>query len=246
MSRDEPTVRGYAVTHPAGSAALPTDPAWDQFVHTAEGTITVTVPGAAWTVPPDRALWLPAGHPVAVANRSRAAVRILYLHRSIGALTGPPRVVDLPRFARELVRHAVRVCPLSPDDDPVQAALVTVLLDQVRGLLEAPLRLPLPSEARAAAVAEAVRVDPAVDLTLLARRLGVGRRTLERLFPAETGMALGAWCRRAKVLRAVELLAGGETVTATGTAVGYSTPSAFVAAFRRELGTTPTRFLTGP
>ena len=32
-SRGEPAVRGYSVTHPAGSAVLPIEPGWDQLIH---------------------------------------------------------------------------------------------------------------------------------------------------------------------------------------------------------------------
>jgi AraC-like DNA-binding protein len=44
------------------------------------------------------------------------------------------------------------------------------------------------------------------------------------------------------MLRALELLAGGEQVTRTSLSLGYESPSAFVAAFRRSFGTTPGRY----
>ncbi|MBL8114640.1 MAG: helix-turn-helix domain-containing protein, partial [Acidobacteria bacterium] len=61
----------------------------------------------------------------------------------------------------------------------------------------------------------------------------------------ETGLTLEAWRLRARLLRAVEHLAGGRAVTAVAIDVGYESPSAFIAAFRRELGETPGRFLRG-
>jgi AraC-like DNA-binding protein len=39
------------------------------------------------------------------------------------------------------------------------------------------------------------------------------------------------------------LLAEGQSVTAAGTAVGYATPSSFVAAFRSELHAAPREFM---
>jgi AraC-like DNA-binding protein len=153
--------------------------------------------------------------------------------------------VNVPRFARELVLHAVRIAPLWTTD-PVQSALVTLLVDQLAALPAAPLHLPLPTDPRARAFADLARADPAADLDELAAAVATGRRTLERLLPAETGLSLGAWRRRARILRAVELLAGGASVTQAAVRVGYTTPSAFVVAFRAELGETPGRYLADP
>jgi AraC-like DNA-binding protein len=46
-------------------------------------------------------------------------------------------------------------------------------------------------------------------------------------------------------VEALRRLAEGAPVTAVALDVGYQTPSAFVAAFRRELGTTPGRYFAG-
>ena len=61
-------------------------------------------------------------------------------------------------------------------------------------------------------------------------------------FLAETGLTIGAWRQRQRLLRALELLAQGEPVTTVALAVGYRTPSAFTAMFHEQLGTTPTRY----
>ena len=83
----------------------------------------------------------------------------------------------------------------------------------------APLHLPLQTDARARRVVRALLADPA------------DRRTL------------AAWTRPAGAsLRALERLAGGEAVTTVALDLGYDSPSAFVAMFRRALGTTPGRY----
>ena len=43
-------------------------------------------------------------------------------------------------------------------------------------------------------------------------------------------------------MQAMRLLGGGAKVTHAALEAGYSTPSAFIAAFRKTLGTTPTRY----
>ncbi|WP_232668816.1 AraC family transcriptional regulator [Pseudonocardia sp. TRM90224] len=238
---DEPTVRGYSVTHPPGAAVLTTEPGWSQLLYTARGAVTVVVADEAFTIPPHRALWLPDNTRTTVTNRGRVAVRCLYFVSSVPSLPAVPRVVNVPRFCRELLLHIVERCPLDLAD-PVHDALLTVLLDQLEGLPDAPLRLPLPSDPRGAAAAAADAADPTASTAAVAARAGTSRRTLERIFAAETGLGLGAWRRRAHILASLELLALGSSVTQAGGAVGYTTPSAYVAAFKRELGTTPRGF----
>lgn len=72
--------------------------------------------------------------------------------------------------------------------------------------------------------------NPADPLHDRVRAANANRRTIERRFSAETGMTLGKWRRRARVLASVARLADGETVTDVAVTVGNSTPSSFVAA----------------
>jgi AraC-like DNA-binding protein len=187
---------------------------------------------------------VPDGAPATVRNRAPVAVRTLYFDSGLAVLPADVRAVNVSEWARALVLHTVRRCPLDLAD-PVHAALLTVLVDGLRTLPTEPLRLPWPSDPRAVAAAEAVLADATADLGAVAGAVGVGRRTLERLFAAETGLGLGAWRRRAHVLASLDLLASGSSVTAASTAAGYTTPSAFVVAFKAELGRTPRQFLRG-
>jgi AraC-like DNA-binding protein len=88
--------------------------------------------------------------------------------------------------------------------------------------------------------------DPGSDRTLaeLGRVVGAGERTLSRLFRAETGMTFPQWRAQLRLHHSLTLLATGRSVTATAMTCGYSTPSAFTAAFRATFGTTPGRYRT--
>jgi len=106
-----------------------------------------------------------------------------------------------------------------------------------------PLQLPLPKDARAARFAAlADSADSDVPVSTLLNQCGASRRTMERLFHDETGMSLGQWLRRRKLLRALRLLADRRSVKQVALALGYANPSAFIAMFRRELGQTPARY----
>lgn len=240
----EPLVRGYAVTHPPGRTALADQAGWDHLIYTAAGTLTVRAGDHLWTVPPHRALWLPDGAAAEAGNRYRAAVRTLYFAAHLRAAPDTASVVTLWGFPRELLLYVVRVCPLTDADDS-RRALLTVLLDQLRDLPAARLALPVPREPATRRAAEMLRADPDAELTEIARAVGMSRRTLERRFTAETGIALGAWRRRARLLGALEPLAAGVPVARVGVESGYSTASAFVTAFTGEFGESPRNFLRG-
>ncbi|WP_342743176.1 AraC family transcriptional regulator [Saccharopolyspora shandongensis] len=78
-----------------------------------------------------------------------------------------------------------------------------------------------------------------------ARAVGVSRRTLTRLFVHDTGMSFDRWRTHARLRAALALLAEGQPVSRVAHAVGYATPSAFLAAFKRTVGTSPSRYLDG-
>lgn len=246
MSRtrhQEPLVRGYAVTHPPGTAALPVEPGWDQLVYAATGSMTVLSPTGSWTVPPARALWIPHGAQVRVVNRFPVAVRTLYLAAELRALPAAPRTVTVTSLVREVLLHAVAHSPLDLDN-PVDKALLVLLIDQLHRLPVEPLWLPEPTGfGIALAAAELIRNDPARAIPDIARAVGVSQRTLERAFLASTRLTLGAWRRRARILASLHDLAAGATVTEAAIAIGYSTPSAFVTAFKNQLGSPPHTYL---
>ena len=77
----------------------------------------------------------------------------------------------------------------------------------------------------------------------IARDVGLAPRSLARRFEDEVGMTWRAVLRRMRVLRAVERLAAGEdSVTTIAHQVGYTSLSAFNAAFRDLTGRTPTQY----
>jgi AraC-like DNA-binding protein len=62
------------------------------------------------------------------------------------------------------------------------------------------------------------------------------------LFQQETHLSLGKWRQQLRLMRSLQLLAAGEKITHAALEAGYSTPSAFIAMFRKALGTTPGRY----
>ena len=171
-----------------------------------------------------------------------ARTRTLYLGRA-----REPRdcaVLEISPLLRAIVDHICRMEVLR-DDDAAAKRLSGVLIDQLSEHRELPLFVPLLKTPLAKRVAEALGADPTDTPRIcdVAAELGVSDRTLERQFVADAGITLGEWRQRSRITRAIALLAGGSDVKDVALEVGYATPSAFVTAFKKYVGTTPGKVL---
>jgi AraC-like DNA-binding protein len=218
-------------------------PDWDQLIYAVRGVITVHTQTGAWVLPAQRALWAPAGIEHWIDVPGPVSLRSLYIPaRKVRTLGRDCCTVNVSPLLRELILYTVKQSVLD-STVPRDRRVLGVLLDQLRTAHTVPLQLPLPSDERARRVAELLQRSPAGDaLPKISRRAGASLRTLERIFRAETGMGFGEWRRRMRLLHALRRLASGEPVTTAALESGYESTSAFIAMFKRKLGTTPGRY----
>lgn len=214
---------------------------WHQLVYASSGVLLLETETGAWIVPPARAVWVPANVTHRLTARGKVQFRTVYVARRLRAASHPLGVVDVSPLLRELILHIVHRGTLEAAS-AADTRLARVLLDQLQAIDVVPLDLPTPADSVASEVATQLNHDPGADLDVLAHRVGASRRTLERRFREQTGMTLGRWRQRLQLVRAIELLASGTSVSETGWSVGYASTSAFVTAFRRQVGTTPGRY----
>ena len=122
-----------------------------------------------------------------------------------------------------------------------------MILDQLRRARSLPAALPWPRGESLARLCEALYADPADARgpEEWGRELGMSGRTLARRFEEELGMSLRSWRRRLRLFKAIELLGGGLGVTQTAMELGYSSTSAFIYAFRIEMGCSPQAYMRG-
>jgi AraC-like DNA-binding protein len=244
LSSDGIVIRSFVVCHTSDYAIPPHAHDWHQLIYASEGVMWVQTAEGDWVVPPNRAVWVPAGIEHGIEMTGSVLVQTLYL--STGLSRNLPKrccAVNVSPLLRELIRHTVTLGVLDKGD-PVRSRLIGVLLDELSALPTIPLQLPWPADERAQRAAAWLRAhldDPAATRQV-AKLAGLSVRTLERLFPLETGLSFGKWRQQLRLLHALRLLAAGSPVTAVALDVGYESASAFIAMFKRTLGVTPHRY----
>jgi AraC-like DNA-binding protein len=215
-----------------------------QLVFASKGVMTVRTNQGIWVVPPLRAVWIPAGTPHSVVMSGPVSMRTLYfLPRIVRGLPANCFVMNVSSLLRELILHASKF-PRLNKKTPILRGMIEVIVDQLEAAHSIPLQLPRPTDSRAMRVVQVLLADPGKQRTLeaLCEDCGASKRTIERLFLAETGMTFSKWRQQLRLLHAMQLLASGAKVTGAALEAGYSSASAFISMFRKQLGTTPTRY----
>lgn len=237
-------VRSLASTYPDGMVIADHDHPWGQLVYGRSGVMRVTTEGRSWLAPATRAVWLPPLSRHAIRMAGAVAMRTLYLAPEISRPLPPEAcVLEVGPLLRELVLHILSVGMLDPAVAE-HGRLAGVLIDQIAAAPREDLALPLPTDPRALALAQQLQAAPdhRIGLPVLARSAGASLRTLQRIFPRETGLSLEAWRQKARMIHAVAALCAGASVTGAALGCGYDSPSAFITAFRRHFGVTPGRY----
>jgi AraC-like DNA-binding protein/mannose-6-phosphate isomerase-like protein (cupin superfamily) len=219
-----------------------------QLIYATAGTMRVATDDGVWMVPPQRALWMPAGVRHGIVMLGEVTMRTLYLRD--GATAFMPHtchVLPVSSLLRELIVRATEL-PMDYDEGGPAGHVVALILAELRGLQALPLQLPMPRDRRLRALCQALLDAPGDQrpLAAWAKSVNASSRTLARRFQRETGLNFGAWRQQARVLEAMGRLGGGTPVTQVALDLGYESVSAFSAMFRRAAGTSPSHYRYRP
>lgn len=212
-----------------------------QLIWAPRGSVQVETEELDWVLPPTMGLWIPGGIAHSVGGVDRAQIYVLYFDPGGCLLKWPASTaVAIGPLTRELIVHLAD--PARAGDERERAE--SVLFDCLPAVSLTTFHIPMPNDARALAVAEAITANPADprDLARWAHEVGAGVRTLTRIFSDETQMTFTQWRLHVRVRAAMQLLAGGASVNTTARRVGYRSTSAFVQAFSRVTGVTPANY----
>jgi AraC-like DNA-binding protein len=242
---DEPyfLVRTMAAEFNDSDVIPPHTHAWGQLIYAVSGVITVTTERGTWVVPPQWAVWAPSGISHGLRFTGAASLRTLYVRHDVLCPAPHSAIVTVSPLLRELILRAVELGMLDARER-THNALVELIASECATCPASPLDLPLPRHEALRRVAQYLldRPHDRLSQAALARRFGIGVRTLERGFLAETGLALGQWRRHARLMHALRRLGSGASVKSVTAEAGYRAPSAFIAAFRASMDATPGRY----
>jgi AraC-like DNA-binding protein/mannose-6-phosphate isomerase-like protein (cupin superfamily) len=215
-----------------------------QLVYAVRGVMTVDTKEATWVVPPQRAVWMPPNTAHRLLTSSAVQLRTLYIRRDAAAhMPEGCEVLEVTPLLRELILRATEL-PVEYDQQGQAGRMMRLLLDELGALPRLPYNLPMPRTAPLEKICGRLVQAPGDPATLaqIAKREHLSARTLARHFRRQTGMSFAAWRRRARLLRALSWIAEGRPILEVALDLGYESPSAFSAMFRRELGAPPSCF----
>ncbi|WP_426202749.1 AraC family transcriptional regulator [Pseudomonas sp. TWP3-1] len=214
-----------------------------QLLYGATGVMQVCTHDGNWVVPPQRAVWIPAGvaHEVLMLGVS---TRSLYIEPGAVDLGERCQVINVSPLMRNLLMEAVEV-PLIYDQAGRDGVLIELLLYELSRSAPLPLHIPLPSEGKLLTLCQNFLHQPNAHQPpqQWADQLHVSLRTFNRLFRQHTGLSFSQWRQRACVVVALPRLIAGEAVTRIALDFGYDSPAAFSTMFRRILGQAPSVWL---
>ncbi|RBP04525.1 AraC family transcriptional regulator [Roseiarcus fermentans] len=238
---DGPTVAAFSVALKSEFATPAHRHPRGQMIGCIRGVVTVLTDIEAWVVPSGHAIWLPPHQLHGGQSFGPGAGWSVYV--------APAACRDLPErprtvFAPPLLREAILRAAAWEDDrwDVARQRIADLIVDEIGRLPAEALGLPMPRDPRLQRIARALLEHPEDGRTIeeWAAWACSTPRTLSRRFPQETGLSFMDWRQRARLLRALEMLAEGHSVTSIALDLGYSSVSGFIALFRRTFGATPT------
>ncbi|WP_233231608.1 AraC family transcriptional regulator [Tichowtungia aerotolerans] len=215
-----------------------------QVIFANRGVMRVITKENTWLVPPAQAVWIPSQVQHQVYFPGAVSIRNLFIDSTAAAsLPEQCMVFNVTPLLRELILR-VGETEGRMERSHLTARLMQVILDELQQIKPARLNLPMSDDVRLHKIMVNLIHSPDDNRTLdeWAQTAGAVSRTLSRLFLRETGMTFGEWRTRLRLLEAIDRLSQGQSVTQVAFDLGYQNLSAFIAMFRKTLGTTPGRF----
>ncbi len=208
-----------------------------------KGTMRLVTSNSSWIIPQKRLVWIPPDHPHSVRCQGLSGSWKTMIPRSYRKFL-PNKVCvlktsnllkaaleDLPEYENSISNKKLRL-------------LINVIKMELRAAESEKFGVTFPKSQRLTQICDYLLEHPDDSRTLdeWAKAVGMSRRTLIRAFSSETGSPFAAWKRAFFLEKSLEFLAEGMTVNETADKLGYSEPSAFVAAFWKRFGVTPGQF----
>jgi AraC-like DNA-binding protein len=220
--------------------------AMHEMQYAVEGIAEVESAGTRHVLPPQQAVWIPAGLPHRTSLRRVRSIAVFFDPAMVQGADDRVRVLAAAPVIREMLVYAVR-WPIdrAGRDRTAESffdALALLALDWLDR--EAPLCLPTSSDPLVRAVMDHTQ-EHLFDVTVgqVCSAVGLSERTLRRRFGDDVGMTWRSYLLQSRLLRAMVILTESErSVLEVATEVGFESVAAFTRAFRRATSETPSAY----
>jgi AraC-like DNA-binding protein len=217
-----------------------------QIEYAFQGVVEVETDAAHHLLPPQQAVWIPAGLSHRTTLKRVRSVSVFFDPAMVPEIDGRARILAAEPVIREMILFGVRWPINRPTSDPTADAFFAALALTAFEWLdrETPLSLPTSGDPDVAAVMRYTQEHlDRVGVGDVSAAVGWSERTLRRRFLETTGMTWRSYLRQSRLLRAMALLAEpGPSVVQVATQVGFESVSAFTRAFGRDRGETPSGY----
>jgi AraC-like DNA-binding protein/quercetin dioxygenase-like cupin family protein len=207
-----------------------------QLLFAVKGLMVAHTAAGTWVVPRGHALWIPANLTHNVSMHGDVAMRTAYVRAGEASRLFPEcRVLKVGALLQAaLIALADEARGLSRTARA--GHLIWLVLDEIKRAPSMSFVLPMPEDSRLARLAHSLMADPGSARTIdqWCDVAGASRRTLTRLFRAQTGISFGDWRRRLRVLSAAARVADGEALAEVAAGLGYRNAAAFRTMMRRQ------------
>jgi AraC-like DNA-binding protein len=238
-------ITAFSRNHEAGSYNAPHSHPRGQLLFASKGLMKVASDNGIWFIPPQRGLWIPAGIVHDQAMLTQTWIRTIYIAQKQAKSFGSRvKVIEVDTLLRELILALMDQPMLYPDDVP-NRSIVALILHKIRHSRALPIEIPWPRDRRLVSICERIIESPAAPQTIEAwsKVVGASTRTLIRLFIKETGITFRQWTQQVRLAHALIMLEVGDPIKRIAEDLGFDSPSAFSAMFRRIVGEAPRDYL---
>jgi len=213
-----------------------------QLLAATAGVLVLAAEQQHLVVPMGYAIWLPPFVPHALRTSQVFNGWSAYLAPS-DDLPEKTQIFPVSGLLRESVLRAAS-WGVSEHLSAAQQRVLAVIVDELSSLPQQNFVLAMPTDRRLLKIASALLEEPGDTRSMQewANWAGIAPRSMSRHFSEETGMSFSDWRQGARLMRALELLAGGTAVTTIALELGYDSLSAFIAMFKRHFGVPPSQF----
>ena len=217
---------------------------WGEFIYSFSGVMSMKLEQQIFLSPPPYGIWLPPDIEHQLMARYEASHCCLYIRSELCrdfpmkacALTVTPLIRAILGHLRD--QHIVH-----PENE-AENRLCHVLLDQLKQVPQQGNYLPTSEDRLLKPVLMSLYQNPGDNRSQAAWASVVHttERTLARRFQQDLGIPFSEWRQRLRIITALKMLETGNSVEATSIELGYGSSSAFIAMFRKMVGSSPLEF----